>query len=92
MSYDNTNRGILAKNTTATNVNAPDYKGSINVNGVEYWLSAWTKDVPVGSKISGKKYFQLSIQPKEQQPQKSDTVVQSAAQSADLSSEEDLPF
>lgn len=89
MAYDNTNRGMLAKNTTATNVNAPDYKGSINILGVEYWLSAWTKDVPEGGRIQGKKYFQLSVTPKDNQ---TNSVIQSAAKTADLSSEEDLPF
>lgn len=91
MSYDNTNRGILSKNVTATNANAPDYKGSINIEGKEYWLSAWTADVKEGSKIAGKKYFQLSVQPKEQQAAKSDTVGQAAAK-ANLESPEDLPF
>jgi hypothetical protein len=92
MSYDNKNRGMISKNTTATQANHPDYKGSINIEGREYWLSAWVQDGKKGGKMEGKKYLSLSATAKDDQPQKSDTVIQSSAQSADLSNEEDLPF
>lgn len=61
--YDNTNRGALFKNERKTSDNHPEYKGSINVNGVEFWLSAWIKDGAKG------KFMSLSIQPKEAQRQ-----------------------
>ena len=38
--YDNTNRGAIWKNENRQNEKHPQYKGSINVGGVEYWLSA----------------------------------------------------
>jgi hypothetical protein len=40
--YDNTNRGALFRNNDKTEENEkwPDYRGNINVNGTEYWLSA----------------------------------------------------
>lgn len=66
--YDNTNRGVLFKNDRKTNSQHPDYKGSIDVNGTSYWLSAWIKEGQKG------KFMSLSIQPKEEQkpaPQKS---------------------
>ncbi len=43
MAYDNTNSGLLAKNDKQGNESRPDYRGSINVDGREYWLSAWIK-------------------------------------------------
>jgi len=58
--YDNTNSGALFKNDKDGNEKSPDYKGSINVNGVEFWLSSWLK---VSKK--GQKYMSLSVQPKE---------------------------
>jgi hypothetical protein len=59
--YDNTNRGALFRNDRATSDKHPTHKGSINVNGQEFWLSAWVKEGQKG------KFFSLSVEPKEQQ-------------------------
>jgi hypothetical protein len=61
MEYDNTNRGILSKNQNKTADNHPEYSGSLNVDGTDYWLSAWIKE----SKKDGKKFFSLSVKPKD---------------------------
>lgn len=72
MQYDNTNRGMLMKNQNKTADNHPDHSGSINVNGVEFWLSGWVKE----SK-AGKKFLSLSIKPKDaQKPKKEDNFVE----------------
>lgn len=63
MSYDNTNTGILARNTRKESEKHPDFTGSINVNGAEFWLSAWVKERKDGSG----KFFSLSVRPKEEQ-------------------------
>jgi hypothetical protein len=65
MNYDNTNRGMLARNDKQGNESRPDYRGSINVAGVEYWLSAWIKEGREGTKLEGQKYMSLSVQPKD---------------------------
>ena len=65
MSYDNTNSGLLAKNDKQGNESRPDYRGSINVEGVDYWLSAWIKTGRDGTKLAGQKYMSLSVQPKD---------------------------
>ena len=65
MAYDNTNSGILTRNDKQGNENRPDYRGSINVDGVEYWLSAWIKEGRDGTKLAGQKYMSLSVQAKE---------------------------
>ena len=62
MEYDNTNRGIISKNQNKTSDNHPDQSGSINVGGVEYWLSGWVKDGKNG------KFLSLSIKPKDAKP------------------------
>jgi hypothetical protein len=64
MAYDNTNSGLLAKNDKQGNESRPDYRGSINVDGTEYWLSAWIKTGRDGTKLAGQKYMSLSVQPK----------------------------
>lgn len=63
MNYDNTNSGALFKNDKDGKESRPDYKGTLNVNGTDYWISAWLKSSKAGSK-----YMSLSIQPKEARP------------------------
>jgi len=69
MAYDNTNSGLLAKNQRKERDTHPDYTGSINVGGQEYWLSAWIKEGREGSKLEGQKFFSLALQPKQEQQQ-----------------------
>ena len=59
MAYDNTNRWTLNRNDRKESERHPDYKGSINVDGVDYWLDGWIKDGANGKFISG------SIKPKD---------------------------
>jgi hypothetical protein len=61
MSYDNTNRGVLFKNDRKEKETHADYRGNINVDGVEFWLDAWIKE----SQKDGKKFMSLSIKPKQ---------------------------
>lgn len=65
--YDNTNSGMLAKNDRKEKDTHPDYRGVINVDGVDYWLSAWIKVGRDGSKMQGQKYFSLSVKVKDEQ-------------------------
>jgi hypothetical protein len=64
--YDNTNSGLLAKNDRKEKDSHPDYRGRINVNGQDFWLSAWIKVGREGSKMAGQKYFSLSVTPMEE--------------------------
>jgi len=65
MSYDNTNRGTLFKNEDKQKDTHADYNGSINIEGKEYWLNAWVKEAGENSKNPGKKFFSLSVKPKQ---------------------------
>ena len=57
--FDKTNRGSLSKNKKKENETHSDYNGSINVDGVEFWLNAWIKDGKDG------KWMSLQIKKKE---------------------------
>lgn len=71
--YDNNNRGVLFKNDNKETDKHPDYKGRIDINGQEYWLSAWIKE----RRGTNQKYMSLSVgdrvEPKE--PPHQDTVI-----------------
>lgn len=58
--YDNTNRGALFRNNRKEQPNHPDYNGTLNVEGVDYYINAWLKE----SKKDGKKFFSISIKEK----------------------------
>lgn len=48
--YDNKNKGVLFKNKgkDESHPSWADYQGSININGTEFWLSAWIKKSKAG--------------------------------------------
>jgi len=57
--YDDTNRGALFKNADKANEQQPDYTGSLNVGGKDFWLNAWLK-----TSKKGQKYMSVSVKPK----------------------------
>lgn len=89
MEYDNSNRGVLFKNAKKETEKHPDYTGSLNVGGQDFWLSAWVKD----SK-DGKKFFSLSVKAKEPKQDHHGTAKANAyqPQSSGDNFDNDLPF
>ena len=41
--FDPKNRGAIWKNDDKQNAGHPDFKGSLNVDGREFWVSAWKR-------------------------------------------------
>ena len=60
--YDDTNRGALFTNDRKETDSHPDFTGKLNVEGKEYWLSAWKKEG------NGKRFLSVSVKPKEAAP------------------------
>lgn len=52
--YDNNLTGVLFKNDKDGNEKRPDYKGSAEIEGVQYWVSAWIRDTAKGKCLSMK--------------------------------------
>ena len=82
--YDNTNRGVLFKNDRKETEKHPDYTGKIDIDGTEYYLSAWIKTGRNG------KFMSLSRgKPTgEQAPERS----QARPTSVDEPYQDDVPF
>lgn len=89
MSYDNTNKGAIFKNDKQTNDRQPNLKGFMDVDGVEYWISAWTKTVQNGAR-AGEKMISFALEPKEQQAPAQDTGGQRPDPVDDF--DDDIPF
>ena len=61
MEYDRTNTGLLSRNERKTEPTHADHRGTLNVEGVEYWLDAYVKERNDGSG----KFFSLRVKRKE---------------------------
>lgn len=72
------NSGSLFKNERKTTEKHPDYNGSLNVDGVDFWVSGWIKTAK-----NGKKFLSLAINPK--QPKE-------AGESLPPLDDDDIPF
>ena len=57
------NSGAMFRNDKKEKETHPDYKGTANIAGLEYWVSGWIKTAKTGSK-----YMSLSLTPKQTQP------------------------
>lgn len=86
--YDNTNQGVLFRNDDKQKDTHPDYRGSVNVNGTEFWLSAWIKT----SQRDGSKFMSLSVRKKDGQDDNSkQQQTRSTSQCRD-DDDSDVPF
>lgn len=81
--YDNELSGALFKNDDMREGKKdPNYKGSVTVEGVEYWVSAWLNVAK-----SGQRFMSLKLKPKGEKP----SAAPSAPPPAD-DFNDDIPF
>ena len=59
MPFDDSNRGALFREQKEKETDR-DYSGTINIDGVEYWLSGWVR-----TSKKGTKYLSLAVKPKD---------------------------
>ena len=72
--FDNTNKGALFKNDRKNGDADPDYRGTINVDGRELWVSAWVK-----TSAKGVRFMSLALKPKDDTSTTSKPAARSAA-------------
>ena len=65
MAYDNNFTGFLARNERKSKPTDPDFSGSMEVAGIQYWLAGWTQEGKPGGKMEGKRFFSLKLTPKD---------------------------
>lgn len=82
--YDRTNTGIISKNDRKEQDNHPDIRGSINVEGREFWLDGWRKERNDGSGS----FYSLRVKPKDAPAPKPSKPA--PKQFADI--DDDIPF
>lgn len=90
MGYDNTNRGVMFKNDK-THDAQPDYRGSIDVAGVQYWMSGWIKTSGPNSKSPGSKFLSVAIEQKDERYAKPPTPAAPKRPTFD-DMDDDVPF
>ncbi len=91
MTYDNTNRGSIWKNKKKRpGKQDADFTGSLNVNGVEYWVNGWKRKEDASADAPA---LSFSIRPKDDQgvtPKRADPI--SSGRSLRAEMDDDIPF
>jgi hypothetical protein len=93
MAYDNTNRGSIWKNKKKREGKQDaDFTGSLNVNGVEFWVNAWKRKDDASADAPA---LSFSIRPKEDQgqqpvPKRADPISTGRPRQTDM--DDDIPF
>jgi hypothetical protein len=88
MSYDNTNKGIIAKNDRKTQDSHPDITGSINVDGKEYFINGWHKK----RNSDGAAFYSLAVKPKVERAAEIRREAEDRNSYGDRYDDKDLPF
>jgi hypothetical protein len=84
--YSNENRGSIWKNDKKETDNHPDFTGSLNVNGVDFWVSAWKRKADASPKAPS---LTFTVKPKDEAKSASS---QKTASNDAMDFDDDVPF
>ena len=84
--FDNTNRGSIWKNEKKETDKHPDFTGSLNVDGKDYWVSAWKRRPDASERAPA---LSFSVKPKDGTPPKHD---EAPRRSIKDEMSDDIPF
>lgn len=85
--YDNTNRGSIWKNDKKETDKHPDFTGSLNVGGVEYWVSAWKRKEGASPKAPA---LSFQVKPKDEQKTAANTTARQSGQKVNILPDDDM--
>jgi len=71
MSYSNENRGSIWPNKKKETEKHPDFTGTLNVEGVEFWVSAWKRKPDANPNAPS---LTFTVKPKDDMPNKQEPV------------------
>lgn len=77
--YDNNLTGVLFRNDRKESDKHPQYKGSCEIDGVQYWISSWMNE-----SSKGVKYMSLKFSRKEEQQRQQRQNLKRSAQRAEV--------
>jgi hypothetical protein len=60
--FDNSNSGVLFKNTNKQSDKHADYRGEVNAGGVDYWLDGYVR-----TSKKGVRFISFKLKPKQQE-------------------------
>lgn len=86
--FDKTNTGIVSKNDRKEKDTHPDIRGSINVEGREFWLDGWRKERNDGSGS----FYSLRVKPKDASAAASPAPAKKAAKPDPFDDDASIPF
>lgn len=92
MQYDNTNRGSIWANEDKKQPgkeNHPDFKGSLDIDGKEYWVSAWKRKPDANPKAPS---LSFSVKAKDEQAPQQQAVQQAPQQQVSDFDMDTIPF
>jgi len=84
---DNTNRGAIWKNEKKEKETHPDFTGSLNVDGVEYWLNGWRRKEDASAKAPA---MSFTVRPKDAPQQTGSRTKPMIARGNDM--DDEIPF
>lgn len=88
--YDDRNRGQIWKNEKKRDGKQdPDFTGSLNVDGKDYWVSAWKRKEGAAERAPA---LSFSIKPKDSKVQQSSKPQASAARRSNADMDDEIPF
>ena len=89
MEFDNTNKGSVWKNDKRASDRHPHFRGSINVEGKEYWLAIWKNDRKGNERAP---LMKVTVTPKDQisEAQEKHSMAKANAYIEDL--DDEMPF
>ena len=89
MGYDNTNKGAIWANSKKETETHPDFTGSINVEGKDYWVSGWKRKEGAHEKAPA---LSFSIKLKDQADNQRKPAQKANVAKATFDPFEDIPF
>lgn len=90
--YDNNMSGALFKNDKQRNDKDPVYKGTAEVDGVQYWMAAWLNESKDGEKYMSIKFTEKDDSSPQERNKSRNAKQDTRGRKQDEDMDDDIPF